>query len=308
MFRAAKLRNHSHTGRPAVCLAIFGTLLTSPLFAIDSTEKEIHASLTESHEIKPTNSADVLAKPALIDVADVLGQAQASVNKGDYEKAETTLQDALAFTALKKDEREQLLAALQRVELPLRQLQTLAELRELQSHGRDSDVGAKLHTILATAADGRIRQKASEQLDDHWGFLAFYGSWLRKIALYLVPILGILILRGVLAVSLCRRRSRLVLAEFSDSSGRDLQSYVSSDFEYWRNLSRRAQTSGLYVMEASSAPVSPSLRLDDDNQNLAKLLDSIDLKIAGASLEDHVRSYVNTTPRLSQKNKQIPCV
>jgi tetratricopeptide (TPR) repeat protein len=59
---------------------------------------------------------------------------------------------------------------------------------------------------------------------------------------------------------------------------------VSSDFEYWRNLSRRAQTSGLYVMEASSAPVSPSLRLDDNNQSLAKALDSIDLKIAGASV------------------------
>jgi tetratricopeptide (TPR) repeat protein len=227
-------------------------------------------------------------------VTRALSRAQVELNQCNYLGAESLLRAALESLTVKRDDREQLQAALQRVELPLWQMLELDEIERLSLHGRGSDVSGNLRAMISTAADRNIRHRVAYLLDDGWGFADQYLAWIRNGVLYITGALGgwlfVLMLRRVFSIVLGYRRKHYRLTDLTDVSGRNFKNYIATYFEYWRDLTRSNPTSGLYVMEASSVPVAPSFRFGTEENDIGRELDSVEFKIGGTSVNVLVRS------------------
>jgi tetratricopeptide (TPR) repeat protein len=244
---------------------------------------------------KSGNSTNGSQTPAPEDaLGKVLAQAQTELNQCKYLVAEATLRGALESATLKKGERDQLQAALERAQVPLRQERDLDEIARLASEGRDSDISSRLQHLMSAAADSNIRSRVARQLDDGWGFWSQYQSWARKVVLYLgagiAVVLILIVSRAFLASVLCYRRKRYRYVDVNDSSGKNVEGFVATHFEYWREQVRGNPTSGLSMMEASSVPKAPSFKLTTENHDIAREFDSIEFKIGGTSVNVLVRS------------------
>lgn len=290
-FAVGKITPH-HFAR--VCLAL-SCLFASALVWGDCANTPSHTVTVPPPTAKSDNGLDVSQTAASEEaLGRVLAQAQMELDQCKYLMAEATLRGALESATLKKTERDQLQAALERAQLPLRQELELDEIARLSSEGRDAEMSSRLQHLMSAAADSNIRNRVASQLDDGWGFWSQYRTWTRKVLLYLCAGVSVILLllgsRALLAAVFCYRRSRYRYVDASDSSGKNIKGFVATHFEYWREQARGNPTSGLSMMEASSVPKAPSFKLATENNDIAKEFDAIEFKIGGTSVNVLVRS------------------